>query len=49
MNGITGPLDVEDAWAIAGMLVKLKRAVHPATWVDEMIAEAQGDRLRGLL
>lgn len=39
--GIVGPVLLEDAWDLAFIRVRLGLAIHPAQWVDEMIAERQ--------
>lgn len=42
MGGITTEgLSEDDAWAIAGMLIRTGRAIHPNRWVPELIEEAE--------
>ena len=48
-NGVRDDLPVEDAVACAAMLLATGRAVHPAKWVDDMVAEAEVAALGGFV
>lgn len=39
---------MEDAFAVAGMLVATGRAVHPSKWVDSFVMQAKEAELEGL-
>jgi hypothetical protein len=41
--GYQGPLLLEDAVDLAGMMVSTGRAVPPTKWIDELRAEAEGN------
>jgi hypothetical protein len=40
-NGLRGSYPMREAAEIVGVLHATGRAVHPAQWVDELIAERQ--------
>jgi hypothetical protein len=45
--GYRGPLLLEDAVDLAGMMVQLGRAVPPTKWIDELRMEAEGNAFAG--
>ena len=47
MNGISGPIPIDEAIEICQMLVALERAIPAERWVTEMVAEQVNAELTG--